>query len=49
MSELGKPVRLELFDLIDQEGWNLPVDVRIDYSQGFPDVIILIESTDMAM
>ena len=33
-------MRLKLFDLIDREGWTLPVDLTIDESQGFPDVIV---------
>lgn len=33
-------MRLNLFDLIDREAWPLPVDIRIDESEGFPDVII---------
>jgi len=33
-------MRLKLLDLIDREAWPLPVEIRIDYSQGFPDIII---------
>ena len=33
-------MRLKLFDLIDREGMHKPVDIRIDDSQGFPDVIV---------
>jgi hypothetical protein len=33
-------VRLKIFDLIDAEGWTPPVGLRIDESQGFPDVIV---------
>jgi hypothetical protein len=33
-------MRLKIFDLIDLEGWTLPVGLKIDESQGFPDVIV---------
>ena len=33
-------MRLQIFDLIDREGWTRPVGLRIDESQGFPDVIV---------
>ena len=33
-------MRLNIFDLIDQEEWPLPVVLKIDYSQGYPDVIV---------
>ena len=33
-------MKLKIFDLIDREGWTLPVGLRIDESQGFPDVIV---------
>ena len=41
--------RLKIFDLIEQEGWKLPVDLKIDYSQGFPDVIVLTDELEGAM
>ena len=34
-------MRLAIFDLIDSEEWALPVEIRIDESQGFPDVIVV--------
>ena len=33
-------MKRKIFDLIDREGWTLPVGLRIDESQGFPDVIV---------
>jgi hypothetical protein len=42
-------MRLKLFDLIDQEGWTLPVDLKIDKSQGFPDVVVLTDDAQAAM
>jgi len=41
-------MRLAIFDLIDSEGWPLPVEISIDYSQGFPDVIVSYDSQDAA-
>ena len=33
-------MRLQIFDLIDSEGWIKPVAIRIDELQGFVDVIV---------
>ena len=33
-------MRLQIFDLIDKEGWTLPVGLKIDESKGFTDVIV---------
>lgn len=41
-------MRLAIFDLIDSEGWPLPVEISMDYSQGFPDVIVSYDSQDAA-
>jgi hypothetical protein len=36
-------MRLQIFDLIDEQDWPLPVEIVIDYSQGYPDVIVLTD------
>lgn len=36
-------MRLGLFDLIDSEGWPLPVDLKVVESQGIVDVIVLTD------
>ena len=33
-------MRLQIFDLIDSEGWLKPADLRIDESPGAVDVIV---------
>ena len=33
-------MRLQIFDLIESEGWPLPVEIRIEYPGGRPDVIV---------
>jgi len=42
-------MRPKLFDLIDSEGWTLPLLLRIDESQGFPDVIVETDDAQAAM
>jgi hypothetical protein len=42
-------MRPKLFDLIDSEGWKLPVILKIDESQGFPDVIVETDDLQAAM
>lgn len=42
-------MRLNLFDLIDSEGWPLPVVLRLDESQGFVDVIVETDDLPGAM
>lgn len=41
-------MRLAIFDLLDSEGWPLPVEIFIDYSNGFPDVIVSHEDQNAA-
>ena len=33
-------MRLKIFDLIESEGWPLPVEIRIEYPGGISDVIV---------
>ncbi len=42
-------MRLKIFDLIDGEDWPLPVEIKIDESQGFPDVIVCTDDLPGAM
>ncbi len=38
-------MRLNLFDTIDEQGWRLPVEIRIDeYPNGEPDVVVVEDS-----
>ena len=37
-------MRLSIFDLIDQEGWPLPVEIRINaHLDGSPDVVVCMD------
>ena len=42
-------MRLAIFDLIDSEGWPLPVEISINYVNGFPDVVVTHEDKNAAM
>jgi hypothetical protein len=42
-------MRLQIFNLIDDEGWPLPVVIKIDESQGYPDVIVETDDLPGAM